>query len=235
MAPGVRAIGGAGSLDASVTERSIGRLKVDRLVLVFPRGDTLFGSQERGVRAAKVLARRAGSYLLLDENHDIVDHGGATTGKFAVNYGLCVARYLTDAGVGTGPARCVQSAAEEQTVARGLLPRRPATVRLAEPPAGALPAGAQPAAREWYGVLEPSGEVVGFAIVEAEGLGPRAMFRVAGGFRRGGLYAFSAGETAVTFRVAERGTVTVAGGKLTWTPTGSGPSQTATLVPLGEE
>ncbi|HKX01014.1 MAG TPA: hypothetical protein VJX71_00835, partial [Methylomirabilota bacterium] len=99
MAPGVR-FGGTGNLDMSVTERTLGALAVDRLALVFPRHDTLFGSLERGPGAAKVLARRDGSFLLLDETHDIVDHGGGTTGKFAVRYGPCLVRYLTSPEVG---------------------------------------------------------------------------------------------------------------------------------------
>jgi hypothetical protein len=43
------------------------------------------------------------------------------------------------------------------------------------------------------------------------------------------------GQEGVMFRVAERGTVTVRGGVLTWTPTGAGPSLAAELFPLGEE
>lgn len=235
MAPGVRAIGGAGSLDASVTERSLGRLSVDRLVLVLPRGDTLFGSRERGVGAAKVLARRGGSYLLLDETHDVVEHGGGTTGKFAVMYGPCVVRYLTTAEPGKGPARCEQSVRDQQEAVKALLPRLPATIRLAPPPAGTVGADPSASARQWYGILEPSGELVSFAIADTERVGPRAMFSVASGWRRGGLYAFSAAEAGVSFRVAERGTITVKGGTLTWTPAGGGDPQKARLFPLFDE
>ena len=48
MAPGVRAIGGAGQLDASVTERTVAHLAVVQLSLVLPRNDSMFGSIERG-------------------------------------------------------------------------------------------------------------------------------------------------------------------------------------------
>ena len=225
MAPGVRAIGGAGSLDAAVTERTIGRLSVDRLVLVFPRNDTLFGSKDRGPGAAKVLARRKSSFLLLDEKYEIVDHGGGTTGKFAVMYGLCVVQYLTSPDVATEPVRCQENAAEQQSLAKELLPKRPNRTRQDD---------VKPVTGPWYGVLEPSGEVVSFAMVDVVGIGPRAMFSSVSGWRRGGLYEFSAGEQGVTFRLGERGAITVKDTTLTWTPAGGGSSHTAKLLPLSD-
>ncbi len=225
MAPGVRAIGGAGSLDAAVTERTIGRLAVDRLVLVFPRGDSLFGSMDRGPGAAKVLARRKGSFLLLDEKHDIVDHGGGTTGKFAVQYGLCVVRYLTSPDVGTEPVRCPENAAEQQNLAKELLPRRP--IRAPQDDVKLV-------AGPWYGVLEPAGDLVSFAMVDVAGVGPCAMFGTASGWRRGGLYELSAGQQGVTFRLGERGAITVKETTLTWTPASGGSSHKARLLPLSD-
>lgn len=234
MAPGIRALGGAGGLDAAVTERTIGRLTADRVVLVFPRNDTLFGSQERGPGAARVLARRDGSFLLLDETHDIVDHGGGTTGKFAVRYGPCLVRYLTGPDLGKGPVRCPESATEQRRAAEELLPRLPGMVRLAPTSDRAAQEGGVLLGKEWYGILEPAAEVVSFAIVDVDGVGPRAMFGVASGGRRGGLYEFSAGESGVTFRVADRGTVTVKGTTLTWTATGGRAPHAARLHPLTE-
>jgi pimeloyl-ACP methyl ester carboxylesterase len=226
MAPGIRALGGAGSLDAAVTERTIGRLAADRLVLVFPRNDSLFGSQDRGAGAAKVLARRKSSFLLLDEKYDIIDHGGGTTGKFAAMYGLCIVRYLTSLDTGPGPASCPDNPAEQQAVVRELLPRR-----LSSTPQDDL----KPVAGQWYGLLEPAGDVVSFATVDVVGTGPRAMFSSAGGWRRGGLYEFTAGEQGVTFRLADRGAVTVKGTTLTWTPASGGSPHTAKLHPLGDQ
>ena len=227
MAPGVRAIGGAGSLDAAVTERTIGQLSVDRLTLVFPRNDTLFGSLDRGPGAAKALARRKGSFLLLDETYDILDHGGGTTGKFAVMYGLCVVQYLMSPDAATEPVRCPESAAERRALARELLPSRPDptppdSVTLIEGP--------------WYGILEPAGEIVSLSIVDVAWIGRRAMFGTAGGWRRGGLYELSAGEPGVTtFRLGDRGTITVKETALTWTPAGGGSSHTAKLVPFADQ
>ena len=226
MAPGIR-FGGTGNLDTAVTERTLGALAVDRLALVFPRNDTLFGSKERGPGAAKVLARRDGSFLLLDETHDIVDHGGGTTGKFAVRYGPCLVRYLTSPAVAKGAVRCPEDPVEQRRAAEELLPRLPGTVKLA-PGDGAL------AGKQWYGILEPAAEAVSFAIVDVDGVGPRAMFGVASGARRGGLYEFSTGEPGVTFRVAARGTVTVKGTVLTWTAAGARAPHTARLHPLTE-
>lgn len=222
MAPGVRAAV-AGRLEAAVTERTIRRLAVERLALVFPRGDTLFGSIERGPGAAKVLAGRKGSFLLLDETHDIQDHGGGTTGKFAVKYGPCIVEYLTSPEVGTGPVRCQATPAEQQSAAKELLPKLPDSVTVLHAP-DAL-------AGSWYGILEPSGEVVSFAIVDAGGIGRRAMFGSVSGWRRGGLHDFTTGEGGLTFRLGERGTITVKDATLTWRPARGTGSQAAKLLP----
>jgi pimeloyl-ACP methyl ester carboxylesterase len=233
MAPGIR-FGGTGNLDTSVTERTLGALTVDRLALVFPRNDTLFGSQVRGPGAARVLARRGGSFLLLDETLDIVDHGGGTTGKFAVRYGPCLVRYLTSPEVGKGAVGCPESMPEQRRAAEELLPRLSGTVKLAPASDRAAAEGGALLGKEWYGILEPSAEVVSFAIVDVDGVGRRAMFGVASGGRRGGLYPLSTGEPGVTFRVADRGTVTVKGTTLTWTATGGRASHAAKLHPLAE-
>jgi pimeloyl-ACP methyl ester carboxylesterase len=234
MAPGVRTIGGAGQLDASVTERTVGHLSVDRLSLVFPRNDSMFGNVERGRSVASVLAGHARSFLLLDEKYDIVDHGGGTTGKFAIRYGLCLVRYLTSSEASRGPVGCQESPAERISVAKELLPKRPDTVRVART-LDSLTQDLKSLAGSWYGVLEPSGEVASFAIADVVGVGRRAMFSTVSGWRRGGLYEFSTGEGAVTFRLPGRGTVVVKGTTLTWTPETGTNSQTATLVPLPED
>ncbi len=219
--PPVCAIGGAGQLDASVTERTVAHLAVDRLSLVLLRNDSMFGSIERGPRVARVLAGHAGSFLLLDETYDIVDHGGGTTGRFAIKYGLCLVHYLVSAEASKRPVRCQESAAEQISVAKERLPKRPDTVRVTRTP-DSLALDLKALAESWYGVLEPSGEVASFAIADVVGVGRRAMFSSVSGWRRGGLYEFSTGEGGVTFRLAGRGTVVLKGTTLTWTPeTGS--------------
>jgi len=54
-------------------------------------------------------------------------------------------------------------------------------------------------------------------------------------WRRGGLYEFSAGEHGLTFRLGDRGAITVNETTLTWTPAGGGSSQTAKLFPLSDQ
>ncbi len=234
MAPGLRAIGGAGRLDAAVTERTIGHLAVDRLSLVFPRHDSMFGGLERGPGATSVLAGRNGSFLLLDEKYDIVDHGGGTTGKFAIKYGLCLIEYLTSLEVGNGAVRCQDSLAEQGRAAKELLPKRPDTVRVAHSPDN-LAQDLQGFAGSWYGVLEPSGEVVSFAIVDLPDASRRALFSSMSGGRRGGLYEFSTGNESLMFRLPGRGSVVIRGTTLTWTPETGSDSQAAQLAPLPED
>ena len=55
------------------------------------------------------------------------------------------------------------------------------------------------------------------------------------GWRRGGLYEFSAWELGLTFRLGDREAITVKETTLTWTPAGGGSPQTAKLVPLSDQ
>ena len=119
-------------------------------------------------------------------------------------------------------------------MAKELLPKRPATVRIARTP-DSLALDLETLAGSWYGVLEPSGEVAAFAISDVVGGGRRAMFSTVSGWRRGGFYDFSPGAGDVTFRLPGRGTVVVGGTTLTWTPETGSNSQTATLTPLSED
>ena len=84
-------------------------------------------------------------------------------------------------------------------------------------------------AGKWRGILEPSGEIVSFAIVDVDGVGRRAMFGSFSGWRRGGLYDFSTDDGGVSFKLGDRGTVTVKGDTLTWTPSGPAKPHTAKL------
>ncbi len=232
MAPGVTTRGGGGRFDAGTTERTLGRLSVERLVLILPRNDRLFNGVARGPGAVAALAGRAGSSLLLDERYDIVEHGGGTTGKFAVKYGLCLVQYVTSLEAGKGSVHCQEDEALQEQAAKELLPKLPYTVRisLAEAPQ----TESKPFRGQWYGILEPSGDVVSWGIVDVDGVGPRAMFRSFSSSRRGGLYAFSVSDGAVTFRLSDRGSVMVKERTLTWTPAGGRSPQTAKLLPLGD-
>jgi pimeloyl-ACP methyl ester carboxylesterase len=232
MAPGVTTRGGGGRFDAGTTERTLGRLSVERLVLILPRNDQLFNGVARGPGAAAALAGRAGSSLLLDERYDIEEHGGGTTGKFAIKYGLCLVQYVASLEGGKGSGHCQEDEALQERAAKELLPRLPHTVRISV--AGATQTASKPARGQWYGVLEPSGDVVSYGIADVDGVGPRAMFRSFSGWRRGGLYSFSVSEEAVTFQLPGRGSVMVKDRTLTWTPGGGRSPHTAKLWPLGD-
>ena len=232
MAPGVTTRGGGSRFDAGTTNRTIGQLSAERLVLVLPRDDMLFNGVARGPGAAAALTRRAGSFLLLDERYDIVAHAGGATGKFAIKYGLCLVQYLVGPEPGKGSVLCQEDESLQERAAKELLPRLPTTVRI---PTGEATQTESKALRgHWYGILEPSGEVVSFGIVDVDGVGPRALFRSLSGGRRGGLYAFSAGAGSVTFQLPERGSVLVKEGTLMWNPPSGRSSQAAKLLPLND-
>jgi hypothetical protein len=108
----------------------------------------------------------------------------------AVNAAERRGHYLASAEASKGPVRCQESAAEQISVAKELLPKRPDTVRVTRMP-DSLALDLKALAGSWYGVLEPSGEIASFAIADVVGVGRRAMFSSVSGWRRGGLYEFS--------------------------------------------
>jgi pimeloyl-ACP methyl ester carboxylesterase len=132
FAPGVRSATADGRLDASITDRILGRAKVGRMALVFPKDDAVFGYAVRGESAQSILARRTVPYLLLDETSDIRGHGGAVTGRFALRYGLCLADFLATPDLAAGRFTCPPVTEEWPVVRDLLLPQlaqRPTFVR----------------------------------------------------------------------------------------------------------
>jgi len=134
---------------------------------------------------------------------------------------------------GKGPIPCQAHPAREWTVARELLPKAPSTVKLPRP--DSLPPELRSVTDAWWGTLEPSGEVVSFAIVDVDGVGRRAMFASFSGWRRGGLYEFTAADGEVKFKLADRGTVTLSGDTLTWAPATGAETQTAKLLRIRDQ
>jgi pimeloyl-ACP methyl ester carboxylesterase len=120
FAPGVRSATADGRLDASITDRILGRAKVGRMALVFPKDDAVFGYTVRGESAQSILSRRTVPYLLLDETSGISGHGGAVTGRFALRYGLCLADFLATPDLAAGRFTC-PPVTEEWPVVRDLL------------------------------------------------------------------------------------------------------------------
>lgn len=215
MAPGIRDSGASGALDPTITDRILQRAKVQRFALVFPKDDALFGNLVRGVSADKILARRALPYLLLDEATELRGHGGGTTARFAVRYGLCLAGFLSAPDVPAGRYTC-PALGDDWPVARELLVPKGGRLPRAVAP-DALPAEVRSLGGLWYGLLEDT--LVLFALTE--GPGTRAVYRWVTTRAGGGAYDATVkdGRVSVTFAskagilVAPRGEEV----EITWT------------------
>ena len=125
FAPGVRAAGPQGALDAAIVERILQRARVGRLALVFPRHDAVFGNVPRGERAGRILATRDFPWWMVDESApDVTGHGAATTSDFAIKYGSCLAEFLRSAPLPTGRFTCTSRVDDGRIVYELLAPRR---------------------------------------------------------------------------------------------------------------
>jgi len=178
MAPGVTSA--TGRLDAAGTDRLLRSSKAERLVVVFPKGDELFGNVERGKSAEKVLATKNSPYLLLDETSGLTGHGGGAGGNFALRYGLCLIEFLSAPHV--PPGRFICPPVDSWAVARELMPARPKHVKILADPA-TLPEPIRRLTGLWYGLLGDT--IVSFALVESNGAGLRAMYSWVAGTRGG--------------------------------------------------
>jgi pimeloyl-ACP methyl ester carboxylesterase len=231
MAPGVRLVGGgAGSrLDPSVTDRSLRRLKVERVALVLPKDDAIFGNVVRGPGAEKILRARALPYLLLDETSGLTGHGGGVTAKFALKYGICLNEFLSAQGLQAGRFAC--PAIDEWSVALEVLfPRH------LESLSNAAPAGLEPLAGRWYTLLEDS--LIVFALADAGGPQPRVIYRWSIPQIGGGLYHAMIAEGRVHVTLPSRARIVVepapGGPTLTWTSADGARVLRATLMKGGE-
>ena len=161
------------------TDQRLRRVKAERLAVVFPGNDELFGNVERGRSAAPILAARGGPYLLLDETAGLKGHGGGTGGNFALRYGRCLDDFLTAETVPAARFQC--AAGGGWAVARELLPAVPPYVRVMTA-TDALPGGL------WYGLVGES--IVSFGVVDVGKPGVNILFTWAanGATRGGGVY-----------------------------------------------
>lgn len=184
MAPGVTARGGVDRIDPSITERLLRESKAARLAVVFPQGDALFDNRVRGPGALRVLARRGEPFLLVDESAGAIGgHGGATGGRFALRYGLCLAEFLS--GDTPPPGRFPCPEGREGAAARELLLRTPPAGARPIADAGSLPEGLAPFNGLWYGLLGETVVVAG--LVQGEGGEPRLLYRAVAARVSGGL------------------------------------------------
>ena len=178
FAPGMETTSGNTRTQAPTDER-LRRATVDRLAVIFPGGDDLFGNIVRGVTAGPVLAARGRPYLLLDEGAGLKGHGGGTGGNFALRYGRCLEDFLNAETVADTRFQCASGGG--WAVARALLPAIPPQVRVT---AGtdAIPGGL------WYGILGES--IIAFAVVDIGKPGLHVLFTfvTSASSRGGGVY-----------------------------------------------
>jgi len=218
MAPGVRPIGANARLDTSVTERSLRRIKTERVAVVFPKDDALFGNVIRGESANNILAARRLAYLLLDETSGLTGHAGGIGGRFALMYGLCLSEFLAAPALPAGRFTCPP--AEEWDAARELLVPSGSTVSVVDDPTS-VGTGLAAFTGRWYGVLEDT--IVFFGLLEGGGASspPRSLYRWAAFRIGGGIFdvAVKDGQLGVGFPNGASIVVSPVGGEmvLTWT------------------
>ena len=215
FAPGMESTVGNTRTQAPTDER-LRRGKAERVAVVFPANDELFGNVQRGHSAGPILAARGRPYLLLDETAGLKGHGGGTGGNFALRYGRCLDEFLA---ADTVPAARFQCAASGGwSLARELLPAVPPYVRVTTA-TELLPGGL------WYGLVGES--IVSFAVVDMGKPGLSILFTWASGASRGGgVYEarIDNGEitailpTKAVLTVKRRDARTLA---VTWTPPGA--------------
>ena len=218
MAPGMETTVG-NSRNQAPTDERLRRSKVERLAVVFPGGDALFGNVQRGRSAAPILTARGRPWLMFDETAGLAGHGGGAGGNFALRYGLCLAEFLSAAHVPEGRFECPP--ASDWSVAKQFLPAVPPSVRVVS--AGdRVPAPVARSAGRWYGVLGET--IVSWALVEADGGELNAVYTWAtANSRGGGVYAARVEGHGVRTTLPNQATLTVA-------PTAAG-SLDMTLAP----
>jgi pimeloyl-ACP methyl ester carboxylesterase len=177
FAPGTETTVGNSRTQAPTDDR-LRRATVERLAVVFPAGDELLGTVERGRTAGPVLAARGRPYLMLDETAPLTGHSGGTGGNFAFRYGRCLEQFISADTVAAGRVECAPGGWQ---VARALLPSIPPDVRIADG-TGDVPGGL------WYGLV---GEhIIAFAVVEAGSARRSVLFAwvASASIRGGGVY-----------------------------------------------
>jgi pimeloyl-ACP methyl ester carboxylesterase len=228
FAPGSRSSGATGRLDASITDRTLQRLKVGRLALLFPKDDALFNYSVRGPNAQAILSRRALPYLLLDETSGFSGHGAGVTGRFALRHGPCLLEFLAATSLPAGRFTCPPAGDDWLVVRELLLPS------IGQPPsfvrdASALPDPVRSLMGPRWAVLADSVVLVGFV---DEGPGRlRLMYRSTG--FGAGVFDAVVKDGLVRATLSNGSTVSLkpdGGGAITWTASDGSRSLDAPLV-----
>ena len=215
LSPGVRAQGATGRLDPSIIERILQRVTVGRLALVLPKDDALFGYQERGTRAEAILSRRSLPYLLVDETSGISGHGGGVTGRFALQYGACLAEFLANTTLPTRRFQCQQTADPWPVVRELLLPPASDSLNLVRD-STALPESVRPLIGIRWGLLEDTIVLVAPVVAEQPGK-LRLMYRSTG--ISGGVFDATTTGGVIRMVLPNKSTITLKpdrDGTLTW-------------------
>ena len=225
MAPGMRPKAAQGALDVSATERQLTRLRADRVALVLPADDALFGHPVRGPGAEAALRTRLAPYLLIDESSDVRGHGGGMTGRFALRYGACLADFLGASTLAPGRFGCPPGN-HEAAVVRELAFASDAPVAVLD--GGRLPPTVRALTGWWYGVMGDT--VVLFALIDGEGR--RVAYRWVTSRVGGGVYDATLRDGRVTVTMPKSSIAIGAAGEraeITWTSREDGRTSTVPL------
>jgi pimeloyl-ACP methyl ester carboxylesterase len=226
LAPGVRFADASSSLDPSITDRILKRVKVGRLMLLFPKDDGVFGNVVRGESARAILSRRSLPYLLLDETSGISGHGGGHSGRFALRYGLCLSSFLSEPSPPAGRYSC-PAVTDEWLVVRDLLV--PPAERPTFMAASVLPESVRSLIGPQWALLEDS-----VVLVVPLGDVPerfRLMYRST--TFRGGVFDAAIKDGAIQAVLSNKSTVTLSpegDGTITWRSSDGSRSLKATLI-----
>jgi len=218
MAPGMETTVGNTRTQGPTNDR-LRRARAERVAVIFPGQDELFGNVPRGATAGPILASRGRPYLMVDEDGGLKGHGGATGGNFALRYGRCLDEFLGAPDVPSGRFECPTDGG--WAVARQLLPTLPPYVTVLPPER--LPAAVKDMAGLWYGTVGES--IVAWALVDTgkPGLGMYYAWAVSGTSRGGGVYDASVRDREVTAEFPNKATLTARssgahGLNVTWAP-----------------
>jgi pimeloyl-ACP methyl ester carboxylesterase len=218
MAPGVRAGGASGRLDASIVDRLLQSTRAGRIAVVFPKDDAVFGNVVRGENANRILARGGLPYLLLDETSGLTGHGGGVGGRFAVRYGLCLAEFLSAPRLPGGRFTCQPSGDPGPVVRELLLPAAADRPAITSDPAK-LPDGLGRLTGLWYALVDET--IVLFALVPTDGPKLRVVYRSSSSSRAGSVYDAEIRDGQVHVVLPQKDRITVGpdaeGGIITWT------------------
>jgi pimeloyl-ACP methyl ester carboxylesterase len=228
LAPGMRAKAAWGTLDVSATERQLVRLRAERVALVLPADDALFGGAVRGPGAEAVLQGRRAVYLLIDESSDVRGHSGAMTGRFAIRYGECLAAFLAATSITPGRFSCPPVTQEARLVRELTFSGdTPTPIR----DASRLPPAVRSLTGWWYGIIGDT--IVVFALIDEDGR--RVAYRWLSSRAGGGVYdaALRNGRVTVTMPRSSIQVGTTGGAvEITWTSAEDGRTRTVPLLPI---